>query len=240
MKNILILVCLSCATLSGYAQSIGIGTTTPSNEAILDIQSSSKGVLIPRMTRAQRDAIGTTGVSNGLLIYQNNESPGFYYNAGSTIGPVDWVRMSRKVDTVVIGPEAFLPILSSTSYSMNAYGARFVNTDGSVHHVKAPVSLPAGVKITKVNFSYYDNSSANNLRFELRSNSLVASISGLTPFETSTGGAVADTRVMSVTNTYQVQSHDESYYILVLPISGSSWLANGDVAIKGAMIIFER
>ena len=38
-------------------QSIGMGTVTPDSSALLDIQSTTKGVLIPRMTTAQRDAI---------------------------------------------------------------------------------------------------------------------------------------------------------------------------------------
>jgi hypothetical protein len=39
-----------------FAQ-VGIGTTTPDNSAMLDVSSTDKGLLIPRMTKAQRDAI---------------------------------------------------------------------------------------------------------------------------------------------------------------------------------------
>lgn len=41
----------------GWAQSIGVGTQTPNSSALLDIQSTNKGVLIPRMTTVQRDSI---------------------------------------------------------------------------------------------------------------------------------------------------------------------------------------
>lgn len=47
--------------------SVGINTTTPDATAILDIVSSSKGLLIPRMTNAQRNAI--TSPANSLIIY---------------------------------------------------------------------------------------------------------------------------------------------------------------------------
>lgn len=57
--------------------SVGIGTTTPQTTAILDIQSTTQGMLVPRMTKAQRDAI--VSPANGLLIYQTNSSPGFYF-----------------------------------------------------------------------------------------------------------------------------------------------------------------
>jgi len=67
----------------------GIGTTAPNPSSLLDIVSTSKGVLIPRMNKAQRDAIATP--STGLLIYQTNSTPGFYYYNGSV-----WAAISVK------------------------------------------------------------------------------------------------------------------------------------------------
>ena len=62
----------------GYAQSVAINTdgSNPDGSAILDIKSSSKGILLPRLTKAQRDAV--LNPSNGLLIYQTDNSPGIY------------------------------------------------------------------------------------------------------------------------------------------------------------------
>jgi hypothetical protein len=57
--------------------SAGIGTTTPDTSAILELKSAKKGLLIPRMTIVQRNAIVTP--ARGLLIYQTNNTPGFYY-----------------------------------------------------------------------------------------------------------------------------------------------------------------
>jgi hypothetical protein len=59
----------------------GIGTTSPNASSLLEIKSTSKGILIPRMTFAQRNAI--TSPATGLLIYQTNSTPGFYYYDGS-------------------------------------------------------------------------------------------------------------------------------------------------------------
>jgi hypothetical protein len=47
--------------------SVGINTTTPDASAILDIASNSKGMLIPRMSVAQRNAIASP--ANSLIIY---------------------------------------------------------------------------------------------------------------------------------------------------------------------------
>ena len=63
-----------------YAQ-VGIGTATPDASAKLDVSSTTKGFLPPRMTAAQRSAISSP--TNGLLVYQTDYPSGLYYfNAG--------------------------------------------------------------------------------------------------------------------------------------------------------------
>lgn len=60
---------------------VGISTTSPNKSSLLEIKSTSKGILIPRMTKIQRDAIASP--ATGLLIYQTNSTPGFYYYSGT-------------------------------------------------------------------------------------------------------------------------------------------------------------
>jgi len=64
--------------------SVGIGTTTPNASAKLDMKSTNKGLLIPRMTQKQRNAI--IRPATGLLIYQTDSNPGFYYYNGTEWG----------------------------------------------------------------------------------------------------------------------------------------------------------
>jgi hypothetical protein len=64
----------------------GIGITSPAASSLLEVKSTSKGVLISRMTKNQRDAI--TSPATGLLIYQTNVTPGFYYFDGAAWQPV--------------------------------------------------------------------------------------------------------------------------------------------------------
>lgn len=55
---------------------VGIGTTSPDASAILDIASTSKGVVFPRMTSAQRTAISSP--TTGLIVYQTDSTEGLY------------------------------------------------------------------------------------------------------------------------------------------------------------------
>src|SRR5215831_13815278 len=60
---------------------VGVGTTSPNSSSLLEIKSTSKGILIARMTLTQRNAIASP--ATGLLIYQTNSTPGFYYYTGA-------------------------------------------------------------------------------------------------------------------------------------------------------------
>jgi hypothetical protein len=72
-------------------QSVGIGTQTPNSSAMLDISSTSKGLLIPRMTENEKSQIANP--ATGLLIWQTDGTPGFYYNGGTPQGP-KWYMLS--------------------------------------------------------------------------------------------------------------------------------------------------
>ncbi len=79
----------------GYAQSVGINSngSTPDPSAMLDVESTNKGFLPPRIALA-----GTTDVSTisspvaGLLVYNtsntNDVTPGYYYYGGSS-----WIKV---------------------------------------------------------------------------------------------------------------------------------------------------
>src|SRR5690348_14986073 len=60
------------------------GTAHPSS--MLDVESTTKGVLVPRMTAAQRGAI--SGPAAGLLVYQTDAPSGYWYYNGSA-----WIQM---------------------------------------------------------------------------------------------------------------------------------------------------
>lgn len=71
----------------------GIGTTTPNASAKLDVYATDKGILIPRMTKAQRETITLPTAANGLMVYQTDDLSGFYVNT-STTTTASWSRVN--------------------------------------------------------------------------------------------------------------------------------------------------
>lgn len=92
---------------------VGIGsTTTPDASAQLDVNSSSKGFLPPRVALTATNAAGPiTSPATGLLVYNtatagtspNNVTPGYYFNGGTPAAPawsaIQVVTASRGVET---------------------------------------------------------------------------------------------------------------------------------------------
>ncbi len=66
---------------------VGINTTNPDPSSILDLNSTTSGVLVPRMTEAQKIAIASPAI--GLLIYQTDNVSGFWFYDGTT-----WISLS--------------------------------------------------------------------------------------------------------------------------------------------------
>lgn len=60
---------------------VGIGTTTPDPSSMLEINADNAGVLLPRLTTTQRNAI--TSPADGLLIYNTDDNAFQYYSSGS-------------------------------------------------------------------------------------------------------------------------------------------------------------
>lgn len=75
--------------------SINEGGALPDSSAMLDVSSTSSGVLIPRMRQAQRNAL--VNPANSLLIYQMDNTPGYYFNSGTSLSPV-WTQLRTSGD----------------------------------------------------------------------------------------------------------------------------------------------
>ncbi len=96
MKNIFKFLAAVLFTATTHAQ-VGINIDTPDASAALDITSTTGGVLVPRMTETQRDAINNP--ANGLMIYQTDGTVGFYYYNGSSWAEVAATSKTYSVNT---------------------------------------------------------------------------------------------------------------------------------------------
>ena len=94
-KNFLFLILLLCSTLTFYGQvSVNTDNSDPDPAAMLDVKSTDKGVLIPRVALVSTTDPISAGKPDGLLVWNtsttgNYPEPGFYYWDGS-----DWVQIA--------------------------------------------------------------------------------------------------------------------------------------------------
>lgn len=126
MKKFLTATLFTVLFTAAYAQ-VGIGTNSPNASAQLDISSTSKGLLMPRMTGAQRSAISAP--ATGLLVFQTDGSAGMYYYTGSS-----WIRLQSEVDanpsgTILpfagtVAPSGYV-LCDGTSYSRTTYASLY-------------------------------------------------------------------------------------------------------------------
>ncbi|MBK8195897.1 MAG: hypothetical protein IPK76_22840 [Lewinellaceae bacterium] len=86
---------LTAATLCAQV-SVNQDNSTPDPSAMLDVKSSDKGMLIPRMTTAQRDGIATP--APGLIIYNTTDSCFNYYTG------TNWYKDCGQKRDVLEGP----------------------------------------------------------------------------------------------------------------------------------------
>lgn len=135
--------CLAVALfpLFSLAQ-VGIGTPAPEASAQLEVKSTTRGFLPPRMTSAQRTAIASPTV--GLMVYQTDGTAGLYYYDGSS-----WIYIINATSntlsvanggtgaTTAAGAIASLGVVASTEKGANN-GIPTLGADGKIPSNQIP------------------------------------------------------------------------------------------------------
>ncbi|MEO7310342.1 MAG: ice-binding family protein [Chitinophagaceae bacterium] len=153
MKFIKTLMCcgLLLAATAGNTQ-VGIGTTLPDTSAVLDISSSVKGLLMPRLSTSQRDAIyrpakglmiynttaGAPEINNGTALVPAWSPLGSGGSGSSLISSVDSagdMTITSLTDTLIAGMSLQPPAGTYLVFFNAQYGAA----------VSAPISTEQGV-----------------------------------------------------------------------------------------------
>ena len=131
-------------TLTLNAQ-VGIGTETPNTSSLLELSSTSKGLLVPRMTEAQKNAISSP--AQGLLIYQTDGTIGFYNYDGS-----NWSQLNQNSSIVT-------PISAENLTLSDSHHGKILTTQWSNQPTfPDPNTLSAGLTCTIVSYSNYEGS----------------------------------------------------------------------------------
>jgi uncharacterized protein (TIGR02145 family) len=152
MKKLLILLAIF-TTDAATAQSVGINAdgSAANATAILDLKSTTKGLLPPRMTYAQRQAISTP--AQGLIIYCTDCGT---YGETQVYNGTTWTNMiggAATIPSVTIGTQVWATInLDVTTYS-----------DGTaIPQVTDPTAWAA---LTTGAWCYYSNTTANGTTY---------------------------------------------------------------------------
>jgi hypothetical protein len=116
MKQIKIIVGVFLLSSSTIFAQVGIGTTSPNNAAELDVNSTSKGVLFPRMSNAQMTAISNP--SQGLQIYNTDANCMYFYNGQQWVSTLNSISALVNVGDVVQLDNIKIRVASSGNRSM--------------------------------------------------------------------------------------------------------------------------
>ena len=140
MKKLLYLA-ISLFAISTTAQSVAINTdgSAPDDSAVLDLKSTNQGILVPRMTQANRNAITTP--ATGLMIFQTDNTPGFYFNAGTPTTP-NWQAVGGGGSTS--SPTVVLDVECTTAGNYNP-GEATIDVSGYPRYDNVLVTPPANI-----------------------------------------------------------------------------------------------
>ncbi len=100
--SIITLIVFTLLTVNGVYAQVGIGTTSPNDDALLDVFSTTKGLLIPRVKLVTTDSsLPLSAHCAGMIVYNTGPNgaganaviPGFYYNDGT-----NWLKLLNGTD----------------------------------------------------------------------------------------------------------------------------------------------
>jgi trimeric autotransporter adhesin len=201
----LLLICLN----SFLAQSVGINTTSPDASAILDINSTTKGLLMPRLNTGQMNAIASPAI--GLVVYNTDSSSICIRTSAS------WVKLQTQRSALNYVGNSYLGINSG-------YGSVGSSEGTSSHRI----NIALGDSAMHSNLNGYDN-------VAIGSSSLKSNTSGFSNI--AIGKNSLETNISGQNNlaigTYSLNKNTTGNYNVVLGNNGllKNTLGNFNIAI---------
>ena len=184
MKHLAFCLALLAAgllSLTAQAQGVTIGAAgAPDASAALEVRSTAQGLLLPRLTTAQREAIA--GPAAGLLVFQTDGTQGLYYYTG-----VVWVNMTTgKV------PDANGSTLPANGAVVSTL-AGAAGSPGSADGPGARFAYPRGVAVDAAGTVYVADTNNSTIR-KITPAGVVSTLAGTAASNGSADGTGAGAR----------------------------------------------
>jgi hypothetical protein len=160
MKNKLSLAGIFLASTLSFAQ-VGINTATPDASAVLDVTSSNKGILGPRISLTSSTMqLGTAPNASGLLIYNTGPTitPGYYFWNGSEWRVFNTSSSSSSSTQTLATIENIAvmgPLTATTDNGRAGYAISIKTPDGKF---SVRCFIPTGTAFADVNLQIRNNS----------------------------------------------------------------------------------
>jgi BclB C-terminal domain-containing protein len=187
---------------NSQAQGVALNTTgaAADTSAMLDVNSTTKGMLVPRMTNAQIGQIHLP--ATGLLVYQTDGTAGFYYNKGTTTSP-SWATLTGAAGAASAGTiipfASGLPISISTTVSGPGIGGLvgFGNSASTSSSGTSTIDLTGGPGVLQ------------NFAFSMPRSGTITSISAY--FSTTTALSLIGTTISISAQLYESTTPDNTF-----------------------------
>lgn len=175
MRKKLLFFIFLITSFFNYAQ-VGINTSSPDPSSVLDIVSTTSGMLTPRMTTVQRNAIATP--AEGLLVFDTDEDAFYYYDLTTTT----WIKLEG---AIVRDNYKLVKDITDLSDELAAGG-------GSQYELNSDYLYEINGTIT---FDYPINLNGAHIEGRDTGEDIIENASGSTFFSGSTGGHLKNIRI---------------------------------------------
>lgn len=179
------------------AQNVAINATgsLPDTSAMLDVSSTNKGLLAPRLTTAQQNTIPLP--ANGLLVFNTTDND-FNFNSGTAAAPV-WSPVAFS-PAVLVAATKTLTYAPGAAFATLVYNNTTINTGSAYSTTTGNFTAPATGTYQVIFSNMYSSNIANNnsvsARVIVNGVTDIEVVASLSPYNTSAVSATLNTTTM--------------------------------------------